>query len=57
MEGKKRDDEEHVRRLREGGTACRKNTSNVAYDILNLQYNQDVGGEKQKYEDDVGKCD
>jgi hypothetical protein len=44
-----------VKRLREGGTACRKNTSNVAYDILNLQYNQDVGGEKQKYEDDVGK--
>lgn len=35
--------------------ACKKNASNVAYDILNLQYNQDTGGEQQKYQDDMGK--
>lgn len=54
MEDKRKDDEEHIKKLRDDGMACKKNTSNVAYDILNLQYNQDTGGEKQKYEDDMG---
>ena len=54
IELKKKDDEEYVRRLRDDGLACKKNTSNVAYDILNLQYNQDTSGEQQKYEDDMG---
>mmetsp|Transcript_12718 Transcript_12718/g.12362 ORF Transcript_12718/g.12362 Transcript_12718/m.12362 type:complete len:256 (+) Transcript_12718:62-829(+) len=53
IENKRNDDDEHVRRLQDSGTACKKNASNVAYDILSLQYNQDTGGEKQKYEDDM----
>ena len=48
-------EDEHARRLRDEGMACKKNSSNVAYDILNLQYNQDTGGEQQKYVDDMGK--
>lgn len=54
MEEKRITNDEHARRLRDEGSACKKNASNVAYDILNLQYNQDTGGEKQKYEDDMG---
>jgi hypothetical protein len=55
IENKRNDDDEHVRRLQDNGMACKKNSSNVAYDILSLQYNQDTGGEKQKYVDDMGK--
>lgn len=31
----------------------KKNTSNVAYDITNLQYNQDTSGEMQRYLDEM----
>ena len=33
----------------------KKNTSNVAYDITNLQYNQDTSGEMQRYLDEMVK--
>jgi hypothetical protein len=41
--------------LREKGTAAKKNSSAVAYDILNLDYHQSVQGEQQKYVDDMGE--
>ena len=55
IEDKRNGEDEYARRLRDDGMACKKNASNVAYDILNLQYNQDTGGEQQKYQDDMGK--
>lgn len=54
-EAKANAQEEYWRKLREDGSKAKKNTSNVAYDITTLQYNQDTDGEQQKYYDDMGK--
>lgn len=54
MEEKARAEDEYYCKLREDGTKAQKNTSNVAYDILTLQYNQDDIGAQQKYMDDMG---
>jgi hypothetical protein len=45
--------DDRTQRLREEGLACKRNTSNVAYDIVNLHYQQSTAGEEQKYQDDV----
>lgn len=55
MQEKARKEEEYYDKLREEGSKAKKNTSNVAYDILTLQYNQDEVGLNQKYADDMGK--
>jgi len=47
-------DEEHWHRLREEGSRAKKNASNVSYDLLSLQYHQDIHGEQQQYADDMG---
>lgn len=54
LEMKKKQDEERWAKMREDGLKARKNQSNVAYDILSLQYAQNVDGEQQKYFDDLG---
>ncbi|RYG68019.1 hypothetical protein EON64_06110 [archaeon] len=46
-------EEERIQKLREEGSKAKKNTSNVAYDILTLQYAQNKDGEQQKYVDDM----
>lgn len=53
MEEKARAEDEYYNKLREDGTKAQKNVSNVAYDILTLQYNQDDIGAQQKYMDDM----
>eukprot|EP01033_Poteriospumella_lacustris_P007789 gene7788-5602_t len=53
MQEKARKEEEYYDKLREEGSKAKKNTSNVAYDILTLQYNQDEVGLNQKYADDM----
>lgn len=53
IENVRAEEDERSRRLREEGMACKRNTSNVHYDILNLQYSQNTGGEEQKYADDM----
>lgn len=55
-EAKQREQDEYWQKLREDGAKAKKNTSNVAYDITTLQYNQDTDGEQQKYFDDMGAC-
>ncbi len=54
-EMKAKAEEEYWTKVREEGLKSKKNESNVAYDILTLQYNQDPDGEAQKYHDDMGK--
>lgn len=54
-EMKAKAEEEYWHKLREDGGKAKKNESNVAYDILTLQYNPDEDGEAQKYHDDMGK--
>jgi hypothetical protein len=54
MEEKQRTEEEAWQKLREDGSKAKKNQSNVAYDIMTLQYSQDADGEQQKYLDDMG---
>ena len=54
-EAKARQEDEYWNRLRESGTKAKKNSSNVAYDIMTIKYNQNVDGERQKYLDDMGK--
>jgi hypothetical protein len=46
---------ENEKRLRDEGLTGKKNASNVAYNILNLQYKKDKGGETQKLVDDKGE--
>ena len=46
-------DESKFRQWREDGSKARKNTSNMAYDITTLEYDQNVNGEQQKYNDDM----
>lgn len=55
MEEKQQKEEEALRRLREDGLKAKKNQSNVAYDILSLEYSHDADGQQQKYLDDMGK--
>jgi hypothetical protein len=55
MQEKTRKEEDYYSKLREDGSKAKKNQSNVAYDILTLQYNQDEVGLQQKYADDMGK--
>lgn len=55
MQEKAQKEEEYYHKLREEGSKAKKNQSNVAYDILTLQYNQDEVGLQQKYADDMGK--
>lgn len=57
MQEKTRKEEEYYDKLREEGSKAKKNQSNVAYDILTLQYNQDEVGLQQKYMDDMGMFD
>jgi len=50
--------EERIQRIREDPTLMpfrgpKKNVSNVAYDITNLQYKQDTNGEAQQYYDNM----
>ena len=54
-ERKQKAEEEYWAKLREDGSKAKKNTSNMAYDILTLQYAADEDGEAQKYHDDMGK--
>jgi hypothetical protein len=53
IEQQRHEDEEREKRMRELGLACKRNTSNVSYNILNLQYSQNTSGEQQKYVDDM----
>jgi hypothetical protein len=53
LETDNRADEEYWHKVRDEGVMAKKNVSNVAYDITNLQYNQDIYGEEQKYVDDM----
>ena len=51
-------EEERIQRVREDPTLMpfrgpKKNVSNVAYDITNLQYKQDTSGEAQQYYDNM----
>lgn len=55
MEEKQRKEDEAWQKLREDGSKAKKNQSNVAYDIMTLQYSQDSDGQHQKYLDDMGK--
>ena len=55
MEEKQKKEDEHWRQIREDGSKAKKNQSNVAYDIMTLQYSQDSDGQHQKYLDDMGK--
>ena len=55
MEEKQQKEDEEWRKLREDGSKAKKNQSNVAYDIMTLQYSQDGDGQQQKYQDDMGK--
>lgn len=57
MEEKQKKEDEEWRRLREDGSKAKKNQSNVAYDIMTLQYSQDADGQQQKYLDDMGTND
>lgn len=52
-EMKKKAEEEYWSKLREDGRKAQKNQSLVAYDILTLQYAENLDGEQQKYYDDV----
>ena len=54
MENVRNATSENEKRLRDEGLTGKKNASNVAYNILNLQYKKDKGGEIQKLEDDKG---
>lgn len=54
MEERQKKEDEDWRRLREDGSKAKKNQSNVAYDIMTLQYSQDQDGQQQKYLDDMG---
>lgn len=54
-EEKQQKEDEAWRKLREDGSKAKKNQSAVAYDIMTLQYSQDVDGQHQKYQDDMGK--
>lgn len=53
MEEKQQKEDEAWRKLREDGSKAKKNQSNVAYDIMTLQYSQDSDGQQQKYQDDM----
>jgi hypothetical protein len=55
MEDKQAEQEEVWQKQRDDGSKAKKNQSNVAYDIMTLQYSQDKDGEHQKYLDDMGK--
>lgn len=55
QEARARQEDEYWNKLRENGTKAKKNSSNVAYDIMTIKYNQNVDGERQKYLDDMGK--
>jgi len=48
-----RKEEEFWQKAREEGTKSRKNKSDVAYDVVTLQYDQNVQGEQQKHSDDL----
>lgn len=50
---KQRMEEERLGKLREDGSKAKKNSSNVAFDILTLQYAQNKDGEHQKHHDDM----
>jgi hypothetical protein len=54
MEERQRKEDEHWQQLRDDGSKAKKNQSNVAYDIMTLQYSQDSDGQEQKYLDDLG---
>jgi len=54
-EEKQQMEEEYWSKLRADGSKAKKNSSNVAYDIMTLQYSQDHDGQHQKYLDDMGK--
>lgn len=54
MEDKQREEDDYWQKIREAGGKAKKNQSNVAYDIMTLQYSQDTSGEEQKYRDDLG---
>mmetsp|Transcript_33794 Transcript_33794/g.74419 ORF Transcript_33794/g.74419 Transcript_33794/m.74419 type:complete len:233 (-) Transcript_33794:191-889(-) len=53
MEDKQAEQEEVWQKQRDDGSKAKKNQSNVAYDIMTLQYSQDKDGEHQKYLDDM----
>jgi hypothetical protein len=55
MEEKQRKEDEAWQKLREDGSKAKKNQSNVAYDIMTLQYTHDGDGLQQKHFDDMGK--
>jgi len=52
-EEKQQMEEEYWSKLRADGSKAKKNSSNVAYDIMTLQYSQDHDGQHQKYLDDM----
>jgi hypothetical protein len=54
-ETKAKIEDDYWNKIREEGNKAKKNESNVAYDILSLQYNQDEEGEAQQYQDEMGK--
>ena len=54
MEEKQKQEDDYWQKIREDGRKAKKNQSNVAYDIMTLQYAQDTSGEDQKYRDDLG---
>ena len=53
IESKQQEDERYWQMVREQGIKAKKNQSQVAYDITNLQYHQNIAGEHQKYLDDM----
>lgn len=48
-------EEQRLSRLRSSGGLSHKNQSSAAYDVVNLQYHDDVHGKEQKYLDDMVK--
>jgi hypothetical protein len=49
-------EEQRLSRLRTNdGIKARKNQSNAAYNVVNLQYHDDIHGEQQKYHDEMVK--
>ncbi len=46
-------EEDRWNKLRQDGSKSKKNTSNVAYNVVTMQYEQSIHGEQQKYVDDM----
>lgn len=48
-------EEQKWHQIRSEGNKSMKNASNVAYNVVTLQYDQNTRGEEQKYSDDMGQ--